>query len=85
MEAYQEINWMKSPALRQLRAFLQRHCQTWANHIPDLEAFERDLHAHVQALERELLVEELARYDVGAEAIRVNGVVCKQAMTAPEA
>ena len=85
MEAYQEINWMKSPALRQLRTFLQQHRQVWANRLPDLEAFERDLHTHVQALERELLADELARYDVDAEAIQVNGVVCQQAMTASEA
>ena len=59
MEAYQETSLLKSPALRQLSKFLGEHRQEWAHAMPDLETFERGLHAHLMAVERELLAEEL--------------------------
>jgi hypothetical protein len=84
MEAYQETSLLKSLALRQLSEFLCEHRQTWAHEIPDLETFERGLHAHLMAVERELLAEELAQYDVVAEHITVNGVVYSQSMEETE-
>jgi hypothetical protein len=80
MEAYEEMSLVKSPALRQLSKFLCEHHQEWARHLPDLETFERELHTHLLALEREVLAEELARYDVVAEQVTVNGVVYSQPM-----
>lgn len=73
MKAYQEIELLKSPALRQLVEFVGQHREHWKHRLPDLETFERELHAQVLNWERELLAEELARYDVEAEEITVNG------------
>jgi hypothetical protein len=84
MEAYQETSLLKSSALRQLSKFLCEHRQEWAHHMPDLETFERELHTHLLAFERELMAEELAQYDVVAERIMVNGVVYRQAMEETE-
>jgi len=84
MESCQEIGFLQSPALRQLREFLQEHHQTWARQVPDLESFERGLHAHLLAVEREVVAEELKRYDVEAETITVNGVVYSQPAVASE-
>ena len=84
MEAYPEINLLKSPAWHHLMAFMRQHHQAWARSVPDLEGFARDLHTHRLAVEREILADELARYDLDVEAIRVNGQVCPQGMTASE-
>ncbi len=80
MEAYQETSLLQSKALRQLSEFLSEHRQQWADHLPDLETFERGLHTRLLAVERELMAEELAQYDVEAEQITVNGVVYYQAL-----
>ena len=84
MEAYQETSLLKSSALRQLSKFLSEHRQAWAHQLPDLETFERELHTHLLAFERELLADELAQYDIVAERIMVNGVVYRQAMEETE-
>lgn len=84
MEAYPETSLLKSSALRQLSKFLCAHRQAWAHAQPDLETFERELHVHLLAFERELMADELAQYDVVAEQITVNEVVYRQAMEAPE-
>jgi len=46
----------------------------------DFGAFERDLHAQVMEVEREILAEEMARADVDAEAIEVNGAVYRKSV-----
>lgn len=84
MEAYQETDLLKSPALRELSKFLNEHGQAWAHHPPDLEAFERGLHAHVLAFERELIADELTRYDVDAAHVTIQGVVYSQPTMASE-
>jgi len=78
MEAYQGTDFSTSPALRQLSRFLCEHRQEWARQMPDLEVFERGLHACVLAFERELIADELTRYDVAVEQVTVNGVVYSQ-------
>ena len=78
MGAYQETDLLKSPALRQLGGFLREHHQEWAQRVPDLESFERGLRTHLLAVERELVAVELTRYDIEAESVTVNGVVCGQ-------
>ena len=40
---------------------------------PELEPFEQELHDHLMAIERDLLAEELSRYDVTAEQVTVEG------------
>jgi len=42
------------------------------------------LHEQIMAIERELLTEELARYDVEAEQIEVGGVTYRQSLTSLE-
>jgi len=84
MDAYEEMSLVTSPALRQLSKFLCEHRQEWAHHMPDLETFERGLHAHLLAFEREVLAEELARYDVVTEQVTANGVVYSQSMAETE-
>jgi hypothetical protein len=42
------------------------------------------LHEHITALERELIVEELAHYDVDVEEVEVEGTVYRQALTSTE-
>ena len=84
MEAYQETHLLKSPAWRQLVGYLQQHRQHWIKALPDLEQFERELHGHLLTIERDLVAEELAQYDVVVEQITVNGTVCPLAGTASE-
>jgi hypothetical protein len=63
----------QSPASQRLREFLRARQQAWQVGTPEFEQFERELHEHVMALEREWVAEELARYDVKAERIEVGG------------
>jgi hypothetical protein len=65
---------VQSPAGQRLREFLRTRQQVWQRGIPEFEQFERELHEHVMALERECLAQELARYDVAVERIEVAGV-----------
>ena len=55
MEAYRENAVLESAALWRLVGFLRQQRQAWGSAVPDLEQFERELHAHVLAFERELL------------------------------
>jgi hypothetical protein len=74
MKAYQENQLLQSPAGEKLLEFLQHHRQQWnQTALPDLEQFEHELHTHLLAMERDLVAEELAAYDVEAETITVNG------------
>ena len=84
MEGYQEIDLLNSVALRSLQAFLREHGQTWAEQVPDLQAFEQELMGHLMTLGCEVLATELAHYDVVAEQVRVNDTLCSQPVTAPE-
>ncbi len=74
MKAYQENQLLQSPAGEKLLEFLEQHRQQWnQTALPDLEQFEHELHTHLLAMERDLVAEELAAYDVEAETITVNG------------
>ena len=84
MKAYRESVVLESAALWRLEGYLGQQRQAWGAGVPDWEQFERGLHTHVLAFERELLAAELARYDVEAEQVIVNGVACGQPMTASE-
>jgi len=84
MEAYRESAILKSTAWQSLMGFVRAHRQAWDQGVPDFEQFERALHTHVLAVEREFLTAELARYDVQAEQVVVGGVVCGQPMTSTE-
>ena len=84
MEGYQEINLLNSPALGALRKLLVEHHRDWLKRIPDLEIFEQNLMTHLMAFGREIMAAELAHYDVVAEQVSVNQVVCRQADCSPE-
>jgi len=60
-------------ALDSLRDFMARRRKK-GERVADFGAFEAELHERVMGLERELLAEELARADVDAAAIEVEGV-----------
>ena len=70
---HKETN-LQSGSLEELRQFVLAWREQWATSTPDFEQFEHELHARVMAVERELLAEELARYDVTAQQIEVEGV-----------
>src|SRR5687768_16856103 len=69
-------NVVKSPALWRMAGFIPHHQQQWQEREtpPDFERFERALHDPVMAVERDLLADELKRYDVTADGITVEGV-----------
>jgi hypothetical protein len=77
---------LQTPAMWRLAQFIRHHQQQWqaAEAAPDLERFEQELHNHVMALERDLLTEELNRYDVTADEVTVGGVVYRQSLESSE-
>lgn len=84
MEAYRESTILQSSAWQGLTNFMRTHGQAWAQGVPDFEQFEHELHAHMQAVERAVLTKELARYDIDAEQVVVQGVVCGQPLASSE-
>jgi hypothetical protein len=84
MEVYHSDPILQSPSLRHLGHFVREHAQQWTHSTADLEQFERELHTHIMALERELVAEELARYDVTADQVEVEGVIYRHTLTSPE-
>jgi hypothetical protein len=86
MEILPKNEHLPSPALEQLGQFVRQRRQKWTTQaeVPDFEAFERELHEHMMALERELIAEELARYDVDVERVEVAGTVYRQSLTSTE-
>ena len=84
MEVYHSDPILQSPSLQHLGQFVRARTQKWTDGTPDFEQFERELHEHVMALERELVTAELARYDVTAEQVEVEGVTYRHTLTSPE-
>lgn len=84
MEVYHSDPILQSPAQQRLGQFVRKQRQKRTEDIPDLEQFERELHEHVMDIERELVAAELARYDVTAEEIEVEGVTYRPTLTTPE-
>jgi hypothetical protein len=79
-----EKSVLQSPALEGLRQFVLEWREQWTTGTPDFERFEHELHQRVMAIERELLAEELAGYDVTAEQIEVEGVRYRPTLTSTE-
>ena len=84
MEVYHSEPIPPSPALQRLGQFVRARAQQWTDGTPDFEQFEHELHERVMALERELVTAELARYDVTAEQVEVEGVTYRHTLTSPE-
>ena len=81
-----ENDELTSPAFERLGQFVrqQRQQGTTQANAANFEVFERELHQHMMALERELIAEELGRYDVEAEAVEVEGTVYRYSLTSSE-
>lgn len=75
---------LKSPAIQQLGQFVLKWQEQRKTDIPDFEHFEHELHEKMMAIERELLTEELARYDVEAEQVKVGEKTYRQTLTSSE-
>jgi hypothetical protein len=75
---------LRSRAMKRLGQFVSDWRGQWVDGTPDFERFERELHQRVMDIERELLAEELERYDVTAEQIEVEGVRYRPALTSSE-
>jgi len=84
MEVYHRDAISQSPTFQHLGQFVRERAQKWTEDTPDFEQFERELHEHIMALERELVAEELARYNVTAEQVEVAGVTYRHTLTSPE-
>jgi hypothetical protein len=70
--------------MEQLCQFVRERQKQWETSTPDFERFEHELHEQMMAIEREILTEELARYDVEAEQIEVGGILHRQTLTSSE-
>jgi hypothetical protein len=79
-----EKSVLQSPAFEGLRQFVLEWGDQWMTGTPDFERFEQELHQRVMAIERELLAEELARYDVTAKQIEVAGVQYRPTLSSTE-
>jgi hypothetical protein len=75
---------LHSPAIQQLGQFVLEWQTGWETSPPNFERFEHELHERIMVLECELLTAELARYDVKAEQIEVDGVTYRQTLRGSE-
>ena len=75
---------LHSVAIEQLGQFVLDQQERWTDGTPNFEHFEGNLHEYVMAIERELLEEELARYDVTTKQIEVEGVTYRYTVTSSE-
>src|SRR5439155_19918403 len=73
---------LQTPSLWRLAQFVRQHQDQWqqSEAPPDLERFERELHKHVMAVERDLLADALRRYDVAADEVTVEGVSYRRSL-----
>jgi len=81
MTFWHEKTDLPSHSLEELRQFVLAWREHWAKDTPGFEQFEHELHARVMAVERELVAEELARYDVTAKQIEVEGVTYRPTLS----
>jgi hypothetical protein len=67
---------LESPGMARIAAFMRRQQEKWQEREAqlDIETFEQGLNEHLMALGRELMTEELSRYDVDAKEIEVGGM-----------
>jgi len=86
MEVSHKNEVLARPAAQRLGQFVRKRRQQWeaGEEVLDFEAFEKELHECMMVLECELIAEELARYDVDAEEVEVEGTVYRQALTSTE-
>jgi hypothetical protein len=71
-------------SVSKLRAFLEDERMRRRGPNETFEAFEKRLHAQLQDVEREVLGEDLARADVDADAIVIEGTGYRRVLRAEE-
>jgi len=86
MEVSHKNDVLASLAVERLGQFVRKRRRQWEvrEDSPDCEMFERELHEHIMAVERELIADELARYDIDVEEVEVEGTIYRQALTSTE-
>jgi hypothetical protein len=84
MEFSHKNSILQSKTFQRLEQFLQEWRAQSSEEMPNFETFEQQLHEQVMAVERELLAEELLRYDVNAQEIEVEQIQYRCALTSPE-
>ena len=70
-------------AMEQLRSFIEGR-RTSTKPVADLEAFERELHERVLAVERDAMAAELARFDIDVPMVLIDGVPHQQVLRCEE-
>ena len=89
MEFCQTNSFMDSPSAKKIGEFIQERHQKWAiennlSGVDDFEIFEQEIHRLVMAVEREIVGEELSRYDTCAPEIEVKGERYRRGVRASE-
>ncbi len=80
---------LHSVAAQRLAEFMDKRRRKWATQadascVDNFESFEQELHSLMMAIERELVSEELERYDVTAEEIEAGGKTYCRSIRLPE-
>jgi hypothetical protein len=84
MEFSHKYSILQSKAIQRLQDFVQEWRTQTAEEMPGFEEIEQKMHEHILALERELLAEELVRYDVTATEIEIDQVSYQRGLSSPE-
>jgi len=89
MEFCHEEVLLHSPALQRISEYIKIRREKWAkqaclSEANDLEDFEQELHMRIMALERELVSEEISRYDVMTEEILVGEKTYRRGVSSSE-
>jgi len=84
MKDYLNSPSLETPAFLNLRKFIAQRQSRPAGESGSFEDFEKELHRLFQDCEREILAGELARYDVEAAYVTVDGVRYRRALRTSE-
>ncbi len=84
MEFSHKNSILQSKALQRLDQFIQEWRTQATEEMPNFEIFEQKLQEQIMAVERELLAEELMRYDMSADEIEVDQIEYRRTLTSPE-
>jgi hypothetical protein len=80
---------LHSTAAQRLLELIEKERQEWVTRndlssVGNFESFKQDIHTLVMAVERELVSEELSRYDLSVNEIEVEGKVYRRSVSLPE-
>jgi hypothetical protein len=83
-EANSSSKKAEPPSVEKLRAILEDRAMRQRGPKEPFEAFEKRLHGQLQEVERELLAEDLARADVDAPGVIIEGSAYRRVLRAEE-